>query len=278
MASTSKIIGFEEYRQMQLEKAEKAAKKSDKKSSKRFDDDLDEALEQGTGIYDTSNWFGKPAGKGKGKGAVGPRCYSTHKPLPIGDYLIYGGSCSAPVVLDADIYVGFEHGMMVSTKAYPWSTGDSFYFPIVDGSVPKNLEDTHKLLEYLSTNLKAGKKIHIGCIGGHGRTGTIMAALVTHMTGNKDSINYVRTHYCNKAVESTTQIEWLHKNFGITKVKPSKSVYDGNTSFGFHGKGTTGVSKNYSDHFSTRAAASKAEYTFVESVKPVRVKGNIFGF
>jgi hypothetical protein len=224
------------------------------------------------------------SGTGSGKGAATystqPRCYTTHKPMPIGEYLIYGGSCSTPMVKDADIYVGFERGMQESTKSYPWVEGDSFYFPIVDGNVPTSLEDTMLLLEYLADNLKAGKKIHIGCIGGHGRTGTILAALVHQMTGNKDAIAYVRANYCEKAVESTTQINWLHKHFGINKATPSKSggAYGGQGAFGFAGKGSAGVSKTYNDMYSEKSTASNAGYVFVETVKPVRVKGNVFGF
>ena len=130
--------------------------------------------------------------------AVYERCYSKHKPLRIvvkdKEYFIYGGSCSDPVVKDADIYVGFERGMRESTQTYPWSSGSSFMFPIVDGNVPTSFDDTKMLLKYLADSLAEGKKVHIGCIGGHGRTGTILAALVTYMTGNLNSIEYVRTN------------------------------------------------------------------------------------
>ena len=43
------------------------------------------------------------------------------------------------------------------------------------------------------------------------------------MRGETDAITYVRTHYCPKAVESTAQIDFLHKHFGIKKQKGSKS-------------------------------------------------------
>lgn len=213
------------------------------------------------------------------------RCFHSHKPLKIvvkdKEYLIYGGSCSEPVVKDADIYVGFELGMKSSPKAYPWSGGASFTFHIQDGSVPTSVEDTKHLLKYLSDNLIEGKKIHIGCIGGHGRTGTILAALVTYMTGNKDSIEYVRTNYCEKAVESITQVNWLNKHFGIEKAKPSKDYMGlgASNTFGSLSK-TKGVSKGgktYSEMNVSKEVAS-AGYTLFETVKPVKVKGSIWGF
>lgn len=150
------------------------------------------------------------------------RCYEGHPPLVIGEFKIWGGSCITPVVTDADIYVGFDFGMRKDDRAYPWVEGDSFLFPIADMGVPANLTQFTKLLEYLWANLEAGKKIHIGCIGGHGRTGMVLAALVTMMTGEKDSIAYVRANYCPKAVESKAQVDWLAKHFGITPAQPTK--------------------------------------------------------
>lgn len=166
------------------------------------------------------------------------RCYESHKPLPIGDYLLYGGNCQNPVVTDADIYVGFDFITRRGPKTYPWNSGEEFYYPIPDMGVPASLDDFDKLLEYLELQLIAGKKVHIGCFGGHGRTGLVMAALVTRMTGEVDSIQYVRDNYCGKAVESDEQIAWLVNNFGITSRKPVKK----NISNG-RGKGSSARSR-----------------------------------
>lgn len=155
------------------------------------------------------------------------RCYKDHPPLPIvvgGDtYSIYGGSCGHPAVIDADVYVGFDFTMATTERQYPWNEGIEFRYPIKDMHAPDNPTTFKALIEWLAVQLIAGKKVHVGCIGGHGRTGTVLAALVTHMTGNVDSITYVRKNYCQKAVESPLQVEFLHKHYGITKVTDSKS-------------------------------------------------------
>lgn len=153
---------------------------------------------------------------------VPPRCYESHKPLKIGQYLIYGGSCITPAVKDADIYIGFDMGMERHPKRFPWVPGESFLFPITDMSVPSDVSLFKELIEWVSVQLIAGKKVHMGCIGGHGRTGLVMAALVKHMTGEVDAITYVRDNYCQKAVESKAQIEFLGKHFGIKAVAGSK--------------------------------------------------------
>ncbi len=152
------------------------------------------------------------------------RCFTTHPPLKIGDHLIYGGSCSTPVVTNADVYVGFDTYMKASPMRYPWEPGESFLFPIPDMGIPASLVDFKKLIEWLALQLTANKLVHIGCIGGHGRTGLVLSALVTHMTGEKDSITYVRTNYCKKAVESMSQVKFLMEHFGISEVAAAKGA------------------------------------------------------
>lgn len=175
-------------------------------------------------------------------------CADTHPALEIpGTGLhIYGGSCIHPVVKDADVYVGFQTGMKSTIRQLPWYDGTEFLFPISDMQAPKSLPEFMNLLNFLASNMEDGKKVHIGCIGGHGRTGLVLAALVTHMTGEYDSITYVRKHYCKKAVESSTQIDFLHDNFCIKKVAGSKSGKRLNT---YHSK-YKGISKTIDDYVS----------------------------
>lgn len=151
-------------------------------------------------------------------GAAPRRCYESHPPLKIGEYTIYGGSCAHPIVKDADVYVGFDLSMRSTSRAYPWEAGEEFLYYIQDMSVPEDPASFKKFIAYLSAQLIAQKKVHLGCIGGHGRTGLVLAALVTYMTGELDSISYVRKNYCEKAVESAKQVDFLNRHFGITKV------------------------------------------------------------
>lgn len=151
------------------------------------------------------------------------RCYEDHPPLPIGEFKIYGGSCGHPVVKDADIYVGFDMSMAITEMKYPWVPGESFYFPIADQCAPKNPVLFAQLIDWLALQLTATKKIHLGCIGGHGRTGTVLAALVAKMLPDEpDAIGYVRKHYCSKAVESQAQIDFLVKHFKVATAEPRK--------------------------------------------------------
>lgn len=175
---------------------------------------------------------------GKGWGGY-VRCYESHPPLklPNSELVIYGGSCSSPIVKDATVYIGFDRSMNVGKRAYPWEDGHSFLFKITDMRAPSNAEDFKALIKWTLTRLGLGDKVHAGCIGGHGRTGTFLSALVAEM-GEKDAISYVREHYCKKAVESTEQVNFLHDHFGVKKIGGYKSSGGGSvTKFQTTGKG-----------------------------------------
>lgn len=156
------------------------------------------------------------------------RCFETHPALKVGDYEVFGGSCIDPIVKDANIYIGFDSGMRMTTASFPWNRKrEEVLFYIADGTAPSNAEEFKRMIVWVAEQIIAGKKVHAGCIGGHGRTGTFLAALVTHMTGIEDSIAYVRSNYCKKAVESTTQVDFLNKHYGIKKIAASKAhLYD----------------------------------------------------
>ena len=130
---------------------------------------------------------------------TGTRCYHSHKPLklPGGDLVIYGGSCITPAVKDAGVYIGFDYGMTFSGKQYPWRGSYEFLFEIRDMRAPADAGEFKKLVAWTVEQLQAGKKVHAGCIGGHGRTGTFLSALVATL-GEKDATEFVRTHYSRR--------------------------------------------------------------------------------
>jgi len=152
-----------------------------------------------------------------------PSCYESHPPLklPGTDLVIYGGSCLHPKVNDADVYIGFDAGMTLTKRVWPWTPGDEVRFKVQDMGVPDHVSDYHKLVDWTVVQLKADRKVHCGCIGGHGRTGMFLAAVVSKF-GEKDAISYVRKNYCKKAVESSSQVKFLGKEFGIAPVAGAK--------------------------------------------------------
>lgn len=162
------------------------------------------------------------------------KCAHSHPALklPGTDKVIYGGACGSPVVNDADVYIGFDaYSMRFTQRAWPWKKGTEFIFEIRDQDAPANTVEFRKLVEWTKKQIDAGMKVHCGCIGGHGRTGTFLAALVSQY-GEADPIQYVRDHYCSKAVESRKQVQFLVHEYGA---KPHKGRYEG----GHHGSSKT---------------------------------------
>lgn len=151
-------------------------------------------------------------------------CFESHPamPLPGTSLVIYGGSCSRPIVKDADIYIGFDHSMSETKRRFPWNNGEEVRFLIPDMSTPSDPDEFRRLVIWTKKKIAKGAKIHAGCIGGHGRTGMFLSALVS-LYGEKGAIDYVRQHYCQKAVESSGQVNFLSDQFGITKAKGAKS-------------------------------------------------------
>lgn len=156
-------------------------------------------------------------------GKYKPRCYESHPILKLGKGRLYGGSASHPVK-KADIYVALQSGSSASISSDPWDeqTTIEIHYSIPDGGIPGNVPRFLKMIEWLCNQLQDGKKVHVGCIGGHGRTGMILSAIVATMLKKKDAIQYVREHYCPKAVESYLQVAFLMEHFGVSKVEGSK--------------------------------------------------------
>lgn len=205
------------------------------------------------------------------------RCYHSHPPLVLNDGLkIYGGSCSMPIVTDAEVYVGFDYSMKKSPLSYPWVEGESFLYPIQDMGVPPDWPSFEKLIEWLAVQLTAKRKVHVGCIGGHGRTGLVLAALVKTMMDETDAIAYVRKNYCVKAVESISQVEFLVSRYGISKVQPAKATHGtGSVVPHAHGIARKGIGGESSVVRVPEPATKRLSVASVGSTKEVKFSGKV---
>lgn len=224
------------------------------------------------------------------KGKPHVKCAHTHPPLKITDKItVYGGAASDPIHAGLDIYLSLDYGKSHDKCMYPWHevTKQFVYFPITDMAAPKDPEEFKLMINWLAAQAEAGKSIHIGCIGGHGRTGTVLAALVNKLTGNADAIQFVRDNYCKKAVESKDQVNFLHEHYGITKRDPSKTYsyggYKGGAYDNTHVSSSTTLKGNwsgslYGGNYSSRHK-KYAEFSddVIHPVPPMTIKGTIWG-
>lgn len=86
--------------------------------------------------------------------------------------------------------------------APPW---DHAHLTWVDFGVPDALE-LRAALEDVLARARRGERVEVGCLGGHGRTGTALACLAI-LTGTppEEAVGWVRAAYCEKAVETDEQ-------------------------------------------------------------------------
>ena len=154
------------------------------------------------------------------------RCYESHPVLELGTGKLYGGSASHPAFKHADIYVALQSGSYSGRNTDPWDKGKKaveVHYSISDMRTPTDIVRFKKMVTWLCNQLHDGKTVHVGCIGGHGRTGLVFSAIVAEMLEKKDAIQWVRKHYCKKAVESQEQVQFLMKHYGVSNVTPTKS-------------------------------------------------------
>lgn len=228
-------------------------------------------------VYDDEP-IGQSTATKKASAGTYKRCYESHPPLRVGKFEIFGGNCANPIVHDADIYIGFDPCMRFTTRSNPWVENpiQEVYFEIRDMCAPKDPKDFALMVDWVCNQLQSGKKIHLGCIGGHGRTGTVLSAIVKTMTGEVDATTYVRANYCKKAVESQVQIDFLHKHFGIKKVEASKVHF---VEYPSSKKSVSGVATNYtkSNGYTGSSGSSKSSGKVSTQIMPVSSKKSIWG-
>lgn len=85
-----------------------------------------------------------------------------------------------------------------------------------DFGIPDRGELTASL-QRLLVRARRGEDVEIGCLGGHGRTGTALACLAV-LTGvpSDHAVEWVRANYCPGAVETDDQRTFV-ENFGAPR-------------------------------------------------------------
>jgi hypothetical protein len=163
---------------------------------------------------------------GLGFGKDKSRCAHSHPVVKLGAGEFHGGIAADPKD-ELDVYVSLDWGTASHPSMYPWNHAQSgpvfVFFGISDMQAPKNLTEFRKMIEWLAELLRQGKRVHVGCLGGHGRTGMVLAALVFIMNKEVDPIGWVRENYCSRAVESRAQVDFLVKNYGAKDVLGSRA-------------------------------------------------------
>ncbi|MET7992907.1 protein-tyrosine phosphatase family protein [Amycolatopsis sp. NPDC005232] len=79
-----------------------------------------------------------------------------------------------------------------------------------DFLLPLNWADARRKILALHTRALAGESVEVACYGGVGRTGTVLACLVTLSgLGADDAVAWVRENHHHRAVETAWQRRWV---------------------------------------------------------------------
>jgi hypothetical protein len=97
-----------------------------------------------------------------------------------------------------------DYGLYLDQRWQPPWPHDHVDWP--DFGVPTESAALVTALGALLDRARTGQRVELGCIGGHGRTGTALACLAV-MIGHPSSeaVAWVRTTYCPEAVETPEQ-------------------------------------------------------------------------
>lgn len=200
----------------------------------------------------------KKSSKGKTKKKPAPPCHEGNVYVfTIGNVNIYGGGRSRDFEPGkADILIstlkGYEQGLSwQAAKTFPRfaeACQHHIVVPIIteDFKAPTLSKNQWEALVEDLKNIDQPMDALVFCVGGHGRTGTVLSVLygLTHPDGG-DPVKRIRELYCKKAVESTSQLDYIELMTGIkVEEKPSKTYtqsYNSQAYGNYYQKGLKGM-------------------------------------
>ena len=97
-----------------------------------------------------------------------------------------------------------DYGLYLDHRWEPPWAHDHLDWP--DFGVPDDPTHVVTALRSVLERARAGERVEVGCLGGHGRTGTALACLAI-LGGHPadEAVAWVRANYCTEAVETAEQ-------------------------------------------------------------------------
>jgi hypothetical protein len=158
------------------------------------------------------------------------KCVHNQTKVKLGNYEIWCSEYPDKQTVREDPDVGIYLANVWMKLSPIWSTGTkrglSFGlndYPAVfvnwtDMDVPK-FDVLCNVVNYAVQQIYAGKKVEIGCYGGHGRTGTLLACIMIKILGisGNEAIDKVHKDYCQHAIETSKQ-EAIIREYGMREL------------------------------------------------------------
>jgi protein-tyrosine phosphatase len=119
----------------------------------------------------------------------------------VGFYLD-GSWASAVLVSSPGFRPPFVSRKRTQLVIYPWP----------DLGIPRNPRRFKRALRWVLEQASGGRRVEVGCAGGHGRTGTTLAGLLVIQGMNpREAVRRVRRSYCDEAIESREQASMIRR-------------------------------------------------------------------
>jgi protein-tyrosine phosphatase len=81
-----------------------------------------------------------------------------------------------------------------------------------DLGLPSDDKDAAEAILHAYERARAGEHVEVGCAGGIGRTGTVLACMaILAGVGAHEAVDWVRRHYHAHAVETPEQERWVRE-------------------------------------------------------------------
>ena len=81
-----------------------------------------------------------------------------------------------------------------------------------DFGVPQDQATADEQIREAFARARAGQRVEIACVGGHGRTGTVLACMAILVgVPAAEAVTWVRAAYCPRAVQEPAQQYWIDR-------------------------------------------------------------------
>ena len=157
------------------------------------------------------------------------QCLHIYQPIPVGNHFVYASgtkyvTAKDYIALDLSVYLDVDSWSRIrgiapipseialSKIPIGYDNDGQFIYvrwPDFDAIGQDRL---NRLVNLIIRAMKRGLTVEVGCIGAHGRTGSLIAATIARVEGlgALDAIRETRSRYCVKAVETKAQENMLY--------------------------------------------------------------------
>jgi len=145
-------------------------------------------------------------------------------------YFLASARCDRPAWNDTTIYEKPDFGIYLDDTWFNHTTniaGCGVFVPTFKNNLPTIIIEwpdastiNQRIFKWLVNkaieHFKQGEVVDIGCIGGHGRTGTLLAAILGRVENlqPQTAIEEIHKRYCPYAIETIGQFQMVYQSLG----------------------------------------------------------------